>query len=107
MEVPEKSRIRRKIPFARDRKEPKFFPVLAAVRIAQSATRLKVPKDEPIGVFKNTRDERRFITDKMVAKLLRSAASEVLNINPKISNFSYGLHIQSGSQRQTYYTEKR
>ena len=83
MEVQKNQEHGEKIPFARDRKEPKFCSVLAAVRIAQRATRLKVPQDEPVGVFKNTRGERRFITDKMVAKLLRSAASEVLNINPK------------------------
>ena len=69
------------IPFARDRKEPKVCPVLAAIRIVQRANRLGVPLGEPIAVFKNKKGQRRFITDKMVAALLRKAASEVLNID--------------------------
>ena len=70
------------IPFARDMLQPRFCPVLAALRIALRALRLNVPKDEPIGVFKHADGQYRFITDKMVTKLLRSAASAVLNIRP-------------------------
>ena len=71
-----------KIPFARDRTLPQFCPVLAAIRIAQRASRLNTPQHEPIGVFKHKNGQRRFITDKMVTHLLRQTASTVLNIKP-------------------------
>lgn len=62
----------------------KVCPVRAALRIYLRALRLKVPSDQPIGVFrqhtKSNKTYRRFITDTLTQKLLRQAASEVLNI---------------------------
>ena len=68
-----------KVMYSRDRYNPKYCPTLAALRIAWRALRLGVPSDEPIGVFIHKK-RRRFITDTMVAKVLRLAAKEVLNI---------------------------
>ena len=68
-----------KVMYSRDRNNPKYCPTLAALRIAWRALRLGVPSDEPIGVFKKKK-RRRFITDTMVAEILREAAKEVLKI---------------------------
>ena len=68
------------ITFARDHSTPEFCPVLVAVRILQRANRLNIPRYEPIAVFKNKKHQRRFIRDKMVARLLRQAVSEMLGI---------------------------
>ena len=67
--------------FARDNNKPRFCPVRAAIRIIARALRLSVPEDEPMAVFKHKSKRRVFITDTLVAKHLRGAASAVLNIN--------------------------
>lgn len=71
------------ITFGRDLERPNFCPVLAALRIVQRAYRLNVPVNEPIGVFQNKKGATKFISDTLVAKLLRTTASKVLNISPK------------------------
>ena len=58
-----------------------FFPVLAAIRIIGRVVRLSVPPAKPIAVFKHKSKGWVFITDALVAKHLRGAASTVLNIN--------------------------
>ena len=69
-----------KIQFARDRNQPKFCPVLAAARIVLQALRLGIPQDQPLAVFRNNKNDTRFITAKLVSNLLRDAASDVLQI---------------------------
>ena len=70
------------ITFARDLEKPEVCPVLATLRIAARAQRLGTPSNEPIGVF-SKKNKRHFISDSLVAKYLRLAASTVLNISLK------------------------
>ena len=65
--------------FGRNRQDPLFCGVSAAIRIALRAARLGVPAHEPIGVFRrdNGTGLRHFIKDSAVNRHLRAAASVV------------------------------
>ena len=78
------------ITFARNDANPNLCPVRAALRICQRAIRLQVPRDEPIGVF-SKKGTRRFITDNITTKVLRSAASTVIGLkqtDPRLTKWS-------------------
>ena len=75
------------ITYARDNITPKFCPVEAAIRIYIRSLRLGVPDHQPMGVCaKDGKCQRCFITDSMVADLLREAAATVLNV-PRNSDY--------------------
>ena len=69
-----------KISYSRDRSNPKYCPVLAGIRIMLRALRAGLPAEEPIGVFRNRHNKRKFITDTLVTKHLRLAAMHALDI---------------------------
>ena len=69
------------ITFARDDTKPKYSPFRAAHRNCQRARRLRVSDNEPMGVFHNSKGTRRFITDAIATKFLRSEACKVLKLN--------------------------
>ena len=71
--------------FGRNVPDPRFCPVLAAVRIARRAQRLGVAADEPIGVFRSGDDRSgySFIRDKEVNSYLRRAAANVFDTTDK------------------------
>ena len=72
------------IPYYKDELNPAFCPVHAVLRICQRAIRLKVPEEEPVGVFYSTtgkyKNERCFLTADKVATLLQQVAATVFNL---------------------------
>ena len=70
-----------KIVFTRDEKYPDYCAVQAAIRIYLCLFRLGTPPHKPLGLFKNSRGLKKYITTTMMASHLRSCASLVLNIN--------------------------
>jgi len=81
-----------KIPFARDRINNDYCPVLAAIRIAMRVLRLNAPKEEPLAIFKHYTKGKLFITDNMVQKLLRKVAQKVMNIKDKSELQKWSTH---------------
>jgi len=69
------------VTFTRDMINPQYCPVLAAYRICLRALRLNVPRSDPIAVF-SRKDNRLFITDRLLTRILREAAMAVLNLGP-------------------------
>lgn len=79
------------ITFAKDLENPRFCPVLAAVRIVLRAEELDVPRDHPIAVYTHSDGSRRFITEANVTTALRKAAHIVHHIpsnDPALNKWS-------------------
>jgi hypothetical protein len=72
------------IPYLKDYENPTFCAVRAALRIRQRAQRLKVPLEEPIGVFQSQKgkykNQRCFLTASHVALLLQAVARTVFKL---------------------------
>lgn len=72
------------IPYYKDVDNPDFCAVAAAFRIRQRALRLKVPDEEPLGVYFSTSgkyaNQRCFITAKQTAAFLQSIAKVVFKL---------------------------
>ena len=69
------------ITYALDRDLPDFCPVLAALRIAQRAIRLRIPRHQPIGQGRHDKTRKRiFLTNALVTSLLRLAAQSVYHL---------------------------
>ena len=79
------------ITYARDRKNKTFCPVAAMIRIISRAHDLQVPEHQPIAVYEHADGRRLYITDKDVAAILRTTASEAHNISagdPELDKWS-------------------
>ena len=74
------------IPYSRDRANPAFCPVCAAIRIHLRAIRLNVKPHEPLGVFSCRQGmyngKRCYITASLVADFLQSIARTVFHLKP-------------------------
>ena len=71
-----------RISVARNRRDPKKCPVLAAIRIYLRAQRLNTAANQPLAVFKK-KNKTTFITNRMISKHLQGSARRVYNITDK------------------------
>ena len=79
------------IVFAGDKDNPDYSPTDAGLRICQRSQRLGMEDHEPMGVYKNERGKTKFITGKLVTKLVRAAACGALGLkkeDPVVSQWS-------------------
>ena len=79
------------IVFAGDKENPDYCAARAGLRISQRSKRLGMNDHEPMGVYRHTNGKTKYITDKMVTKLLRMAACGALGLrqnDPVVSQWS-------------------